>query len=179
MKTVILAIFLAISAGLLPVAAIDAAARTLVLAVALMAAGIFPCMTLTVNAMKGEERSPAMVDQLYDQLKKVLKILVVAFVLAVCTVLLMAATAAVIGSGALDLAVRILAGVTGLSLGLFMSRVVAIGRTFFALLDINRKQALLISRKRVRSQRDDAIDGSRNEAFLSDDPTPRPLRKVG
>lgn len=179
MKTVAIALALAIFAGFLPVAAIDAAARTLVLAIALMAAGIFPCMTLTVNAMKGEERSPAMVTELYDQLRKVLKILVVAFALAVCTVLLMAVTVACISSEVANEAIRALAAVTGLALGLFMSRVVAIGKTFFALLDINRTQALLISRKRVRSQRGDAIDESRKEAFVGDDPTARKLRKVG
>lgn len=179
MKTAAIAFALAILAGLLPVAAVDAAARTLVLAVALMAAGIFPCMTLTVNAMKGEERSPAMVTELYDQLKKVLKILVVAFALAVSTVLLMAVTVACISSEVASEAVRALAAMTGLALGFFMSRVVAIGRTFFALLDINRTQALLISRKRVRSQRSDAIDESRKESFVQDDPTPRKLRKLG
>lgn len=178
MKTAATALALAILAGLLPIEAIDASARTLVLAVALMAAGIFPCMTLTVNAMKGEERSPAMVTELYDQLKKVLKILVVAFALAVSTVLLMAITAACISSKVPDVAIRGIAATTGLSLGLFMSRVVAIGRTFFALLDINRTQALLISRKRVRSQRADSLEESRKETLVQDDPRPRKLRKV-
>jgi len=179
MKTIIVALALGTIAWFLPEVALEAVARTLVLAVALMAAGIFPCMTLTVNAMRGEERSPTMVVELYDQLKTLLKVLVVAFILAVASVFLLATTAAMISAEAGAGPIQAAAVCTGVALGLFMSRVVAIGKSFFALLDINRTQALLISRKKVRSKREEAIEYGRQEAFISDDPRPHKLKKVG
>lgn len=168
----------ALLAALLPEAALGAISRTLVLAIALMAAGIFPCMTLAVNAMKGEGRSPAMVQDLYDQLRTLLKVLVVAFVLAVLAVLSLVGTSAAIEAEAGFWPVKVGAVLAGSALGLFIGRVVAIGKAFFALLEINKKQALLIARDRVRKSRDIDLETSQQEKLPSDRSGVRKLRKV-
>ncbi len=178
MKTIVLAIVLGLAGWSLPIAAVEATARTLVLAVALMAAGVFPCMTLVVNAMKGEQRTPILIEELYGQLRTLLKILVTAFAIAVACVLTLATTAALSAANADDLPIRIGAVAGGALLGLLASRAAAIGRAFFAILDINRKQALIIARKDVRTQREAVIADGRREQFKSDDPTPRKLERV-
>ena len=179
MKAIISACVIALVAVVLPVAAIGAVSRTLVLAVALMAAGVFPCMTVAVNAMKGEGRSPAMVQDLYDELAVLLKVLVVAFVLAILSVLALVATSAAIEMQAGVWIVKAIAAAAGASLGLFMGRVVAIGHAFFKLLEINKKQALLIVRGRLRKEHEGAIEASRKETFEKDDTRPRRFKKVG
>lgn len=178
MKTILAALVLGALAFLAPIAAVDAASRTIVLGIALMAAGIFPCMTLTVNAMKGEERSPAMVEALYDQLSKLLKVLVAGFILAVISVIALAGTSAAVAANVDEPIARAAAVGAGLVLGLFVSRVAAIGRAFFALLEINRKHSLLVARKRVRGQRDSALESLKTESFPTDDPTPREFERL-
>lgn len=178
-KTLLATVAIALIAGLLPTAAIGAASRTLVLAIALMAAGIFPCMTLVVNAMKGEGRSPSMVKDLYEKLEKLLKVLVVAFVLAVLSVLSLVATSSAIEVAANFWLIKTSAVLSGSALGLFMGRVAAIGQAFFALLEINRKQALLIARGEVRNNRDQSMDESRQERLRADDNKISKFRKAG
>lgn len=178
MKSLLVAALVAAIAIFSPVAAVDAAARILTLAIALMATGIFPCMTLTVNAMKGEERSPAMVKDLYAQLRTLLSVLVASFVLAVLAVLSLVFTTAVIAIDAGFWPIKAGAVFSGAAIGLFGSRVVAIGKAFFALLEINKKHSLLVSRKRVRHGRDDALRESRQERFVPDDDDPEVFQEL-
>jgi len=178
MRSFFAAAVVAAVAGLLPTSAIDAAARTLTLAIALMAAGVFPCMTLAVNAMKGEEKSPAMVQDLYEQLRKLLKVLVAAFVLAVLAVLSLVFIAAAIATDVGHWPVKGAAVLAGFTLGLFMARVLGIGKAFFVLLEINKKHALLVARKQIRVSRESVLQASRREELPKDDPVPRKLRKV-
>lgn len=169
MKSILAAVLTAAIAISVPTAAIDAAARVLTLAIALMATGIFPCMTLTVNAMKGEERSPAMVKDLYQQLRTLLGVLVVAFVLAIAAVLSLVFTTAAIATDAGFWVIKTGVVFSGSAIGLFGARVISIGQAFFALLEINRKHAILVARKRVRHGREQAIGKLREERFESDD----------
>lgn len=178
MKTIVSALLLGVAAWWLPAGAVEATARTLVLAVALMAAGVFPCMTLVVNSMKGEQRTPALIEELFGQLHRLLKVLVAAFAVAVVSVLALSATSALAASGADDFLVRSSAAICGFLLGMLAGRAITIGKAFFAVLEINRKQALLIARKDIRIQRDNAIAEGRREQFKQDDPRPRQLKKV-
>lgn len=58
---------------LLPSEAIEPCARVLVFGIGMMAAGIFPAMTLLVSSMTGEGRSPSIVEQLHREICATLK----------------------------------------------------------------------------------------------------------
>lgn len=178
MKIAYLSPFAAFATYWLPISAIEPLARVLVPGIALMATGVFPCMTLVVNAMKGEHRTPALVEDLYAKLRLLLKLLIVTFALAVTTMGLMAASVALLQAPVLIIVPKIALCIAALTILLLIGRVVDIGRAFFALLDINRKHALLIARAKIRGERDSALDAGKLAKLPEDDTTPRPLRRV-
>jgi hypothetical protein len=178
MKAPLFGLLMAAGSYWIPFAAIEPMARILVPAIALLATGIFPCMTLAVGAMKGDHRSPAQVDELYEELRLVMKILVATFVLAAATVATIVALTGTIAAISVEWGPwvqRGLMGLIALMLSLLAGRVIAIARAFFAILDINRKHALLVARAKVQSERDKALEGVRKHRFPADDTTPRPL----
>lgn len=132
----------------LPNEAVEPLARILVPGIALMAAGIFPSMTLVVGAMKGEQRSPKVVTDLYEKLRQILKVICAAFVLAVLAI------AAILASASLNHVTfpyasyvqQVFMGLGALSVLFLVDRVVAVIRTYFAVLDLNKTQALLVAR---------------------------------
>ena len=178
MKIAYLSPFAAAAAYLIPTGAIEPLARVLVPGIALMATAIFPCMTLVVNAMKGEHRTPSLVEDLHAKLRMLLKLLVATFVLAVTAMILMAAAVALLYAPVLPIVSKIVWCFAALVVVLLLGRVEAIGRAFFALLDINRKHALLIARAKIRGERDAAIDAGKLARLPEDDPKPRPFRQV-
>ncbi len=178
MKIAYLSPFVAAAAYLIPVGAIEPLARVLVPGIALMATGIFPCMTLVVNAMKGEHRTPALVEDLHGNLRQLLKLLVAAFALALMAMILMAAAVALVQAPVPAAVPKVTLCLAALVIVLLVGRVEAIGRAFFALLEINRKHALLIARAKVRGERDAAIEAGKLARVPEDDPNPRPLRRV-
>jgi len=178
MKIVAISALFAAAAYLLPTTVVDPLVRVLGIAIALMATGIFPCMTLVVNAMKGEQRTPAMVDKLYDGLRNILRILVVAFSLAVASILSLAATAALVAAKVPHLYVHIALASTAVAITFFAGRVIALGRSFFVVLDINRTQALLVARAKTRNEREEVIEAQRLATIFKDDPKPRALVKA-
>lgn len=179
MKTLAISLLLAAAAAIIPPSIIGDAARMLVLATSLMATGVFPCMTLVVNAMKGEHRTPALVESLYDKLRQLLKLLITAFCLAISVVVLLVTTVTLQAADAIEPVLRGAAAASAFAIAIFSGRVVAIGRAFFALLDINRKHALLIARGAVRRDRDAALDLMRASRFSPDDQNPKRLQKAG
>lgn len=178
MKVAYLSPFAAVTAYWLPSGVIEPLARVLVPAIALMATGVFPCMTLVVNAMKGEHRTPALVEDLYTKLRQLLRLLVVTFALAVVTMGLMAAAVALLQVPVLLMVPKITICFAVCTMVLLLGRVVDIGRAFFALLDINRKHALLIARAKIRGERDAALDAGKLARLSEDDTSPRRFRRV-
>lgn len=178
MKTISFSILAAIVAWFLPVAAVDPVARLLAVAIALMASGVFPCMTLTVGAMKGERRTPALVNDLYTKLELLMKLLVVAFALAVVSLLCLVVSITLVTVKVDGVFVSCSVALSAAALSLLGSRVVDIGRAFFALLEINRRHALLIARAGVRSERDDVMASHGDSKVGNDDPKVRKFRKV-
>lgn len=188
MKIIIISLLLACAAFFAPLKGVDAAARVLVPAVALMATGIFPCMSLAVGAMKGEHRTPALVDQLYTRLRKVLMLLVVTFTCAVAAVASLALTSALVAIAAdgnphvdvaaLTLAAHASAGAAALILALLGGRVVDLGRAFFAILDINRRHALLIARAKVSVEEEKAVREYKAAPFKPDSTNIRVMERA-
>lgn len=178
MKTIVFSILAAFAAWFLPVAAVDPVARLLAVAIALMASGIFPCMTLTVGAMKGERRTPASVNDLYAKLELLMKLLVVAFALAVLSLLCLVVSISLVTVKADHVTVSGAVALSAAALTMLGGRVADIGRAFFALLEINRRHALLIARAGVRSERDDVISELGQAKVGNDDPKVRKFRKV-
>ncbi|MBP6362942.1 MAG: hypothetical protein KA329_05400 [Novosphingobium sp.] len=189
MKIAVISAALAVGAYFIPVTLIDPVARAIVPAVALMATGIFPCMTLAIGAMKAEGRTPALIEELYQQLRGLMKVLVATFALAVAEVVALTLAIALASPGAprgfevtpgtvhvtpVEAAVMI----AGFVLGFLAGRIIALGRAFFAVLDINKKQSLLVARSKVRSERDTAVESSRLARFAADDSTAKPLRRA-
>jgi hypothetical protein len=179
MRIAYLSPFMAIAAYLAPPEVIEPAARVLVPGVALMATGVFPCMTLAVNAMKGEHRTPALVEDLYLKLRQLLKLLAATFILAIAAMALMAAGVGLLKAPVLTFVPKMAFGLAAAVIVLLVGRLEAIGRAFFVLLDINRKHALLIARAKIRGERDSAIDAGTAARVPNDDQTPRPLRRTG
>lgn len=185
MKLAYISLPIAAAAFLIPPGAVEPLARVVVPAIALMAAGVFPCMTLVVNAMKGEHRTPALIEDLYGNLRRLLRLLVATFALAVLAMVLLAAAVVLLHPPVLPripelpIVPKLTVCAAAFVIGLLIGRVEAIGRAFFALLDINRKHALLIARAKVRGERDEAIEASKLARVPEDDPTPRPLQRVG
>lgn len=188
MKTLAVGLLLAIAAYFAPLKAIEPVARVLVPAVALMATGIFPCMSLAVGAMKGEHRTPALVEQLHGRLHLVLKLLVVTFSCAVIAIgalaitVALAAVAQPVGSELPDqslvISAHAVSAISMLVLALLAGRVVDLGRAFFAILEINRKHALLIARAKVSSEEATANERARASRFVGDDMTVRKLERA-
>lgn len=178
MKIAYLSPFFAVAAYFIPRDSIEPLARIAVPSIALMSTSIFPCMTLVVNAMKGEQRTPALVEDLYAKLRLVLKLLVVTFALAAAAMISLAAAVVLLDAPVLPWVPKIPLSVGAAIIILFMGRIEAIGRAFFALLDINRKHALLIARGKVRTDRDAKVDAIKAGAFPADDLTPRKLQRV-
>lgn len=162
----------AIASIWLPRGAIDPMARALIPAVALLATGIFPCMSLAVGSMKGDHRAPKQVDELYEQLKIVMKVLVLSFGLAVLTIVLTVGLVGLVSEATPSyrhmLSERGLLGFVCVSLFVLAGRVIAIGKAFFAILDINRKHALLIARAKIQGTRDKISDSWQSERFAAD-----------
>jgi hypothetical protein len=188
MKNGLFSAMLALGAYFVPATLIDPVARAIIPAVALMATGIFPCMTLTIGAMKAEGRTPALIEELYDQLKSLLKVLVAAFTLSVVAVIALSILIAFASPGAprgfpappgtfYVTPVQLAAMTAAFVLGLLASRMFILGRAFFAVLEINRKQSLLVARAKVRSERDTAMDLARQTRFAVDDPTIQALKQ--
>ena len=189
MKIVAFSLTLAVGASFLPTSLVDPVARAMVPAIALMATGIFPCMTLAIGAMKAEGRTPALIEDLYGQLRGLLQVLVVTFALAVSEIIALTASIALSNPtawqgfthypGTFHLTpAQVAVMVSAAILGILGGRVVALGRAFFAVLDINKKQALLVARAKVRTERDASLDLTRRARFPADDPAPRRLQAV-
>lgn len=179
MKTLLISLAAAVLGYFLPATTLEPIARVLVPAVALLATGIVPCMTLAVNAMKGEQRTPALVEDLHDKLAKLLRLLVASFALSVAAVTAIATTVALVNGPVLDFVPKIGAAVSASFLCMLGGRAIAVGRAFFALLEINRTHALLIARAKVRSERDNAISAMRGlKVAADDDRSPRALVKA-
>jgi hypothetical protein len=187
MKIAIVSTVLAAGTYFVPTALIDPVARAIVPAIALMATGIFPCMTLAIGAMKAEGRTPALIEELYLQLRGLLKVLVVTFALAVSEIVALTVSVALASPGAprgFQVApdtfhitpTQTAAMVAAFILGLLGGRIIVLGRAFFDVLDINKKQSLLVARTKVRTERDTAIESSRRARFASDDASPQLLR---
>ncbi|WP_125953918.1 hypothetical protein [Novosphingobium sp. MD-1] len=187
MKTAIISSVLAVGTCFVPTTMIDPMARAMVPAIALMATGIFPCMTLTIGAMKAEGRTPALIEELYLQLRGLLKVLVVTFALAVAEIITLTASVALASPGAprgievepgtfYVTPVQAAAMIAAFILGILSGRIIVLGRAFFEVLEINKKQSLLVARAKVRTERDAAIENSRRARFSPDDATPKRLR---
>jgi|GEM_PF-4238576 len=158
----------AIVAVYIPFAAVEPLARVLVPGIALMGAGIFPSMSLVVGAMKGDERTPKIVKELHEKLKNILKVLVAAFVLILVSILLLLASVGLEYTKNVphvDLIRRIVICLAAVSVALLADRVSAVVRTFFAVLELNKKQALLVARAGNQKLFTDV----RNSASLSSD----------
>jgi mannitol-specific phosphotransferase system IIBC component len=149
MKQIIATILSAAIAWFIPHTAIDEIARLLVPAVALMATSIFPCMTLVVGSLKGEQRSTAVIDQLHGRLRAAMEVLVTAFAVAVVAMLLTIIASTLSAVDIILYRVSLTSAVTALAgacFAILVGRVIAVGKIFFEVLDINRKHALLIAR---------------------------------
>ena len=196
MKALIFGLGLGVASTWLPHVAVEPMARLVVPAVALLATSIFPCMSLAVGSLKAEQRDPSQVDELYTQLKIIMKVLVATFALAVTAVVCIVGLSGLItiiapvpganGASALspavslaiELAIRTLLIVVCIVLALLGGRVLAVGKAFFAILDINRKHALLVARSRVQNSREKALEGARKENFAPDSKEPRALERA-
>lgn len=196
MKALIIGLALGIGSLWLPHSAVDPMARLVVPAIALLATSIFPCMSLAVGSLKAEQRAPLQVDELYTQLRTIMQVLVVTFALAVAAVACLVglsglvtangpaaamggvAVPAVAPSPVLEFAIRALLVFICVVLTLLGGRVVAVGKAFFAILEINRKHALLVARSKVQSDRDKAIEGARRHNFAPDNKDPRVLERT-
>jgi hypothetical protein len=172
MIPLLIGLILATASVWVPRDAVDPMARALIPAVALLATGIFPCMSLAVGSMKGEQRAPKQVDELYEQLHTVMRVLVASFALAALAIVSIVGLVGLVNvtspSTIVLIGERILLGGICLILALLGGRVAAIGRAFFAILDINRKHALLIARAKTQSARDKAVDKWKLEKFAPD-----------
>jgi hypothetical protein len=130
-----------------------------------------------------------LVIQLYEKLRKLMRLLVAVFAVAVCSI---AALAISISLGAqvntalpdkpASVAVTVSAHAT-FALAMFLiamlvGRVVDLGRAFFAILEINKTHALLIARARAESERVSAIRSARSARFPEDDLRAKPLERV-
>jgi hypothetical protein len=73
---------------------------------------------------------------------------------------------------------RATANLSVIAIGLLGGRVIAMGKAFLAILDINRKHALLIARAAIRKECDGWIIETKSNKLPEDDPTPRPLQKA-
>lgn len=139
----------AVIAFYFPLGAVEACASISVIGVGLMASGILPAMTLLVNAMKGEERSPRNVRVLYEKLYKTLDNLVHAFIRASLFIGFVLATV-VLGHVEIlhkDLIQRSLILCTVFLLLVFIHRSKIAFMTFFGVLYIRRDEALQLSEK--------------------------------
>ncbi len=172
MRPLPIGIALGVASIWLPREAIDPMARALTPAIALLATGIFPCMSLAVGAMKGENRAPRQVDELYEQLHTVMRVLVAAFALAVTAIVLIVAIlgflAVQMEEKAGNVAVHVTLSIVALVLALLFGRAIAIGKAFFAILEINRKGAKLVTRSKLQGQRDAALEALKQESFEPD-----------
>lgn len=141
-----------ISATFLPFEAIEPLALILVPGIALLATGIFPCMTLIVGSMKPDGRSPKRISELYENFQEILRLLVIAFICAAGSIFMIMASVAMDYTQILHdtfwrrvtLAAAIIAVV---ALGAHISSVI---RVFFAILALNNKQSLLVARENNR-----------------------------
>jgi len=162
MKLLIFCLLAAAGGYFLPFQAVDAASKVLAPAIALMATGIFPSMTLVVGSMKAEERTPQLIEELHANLKRLLSSLVAAFVLAVASLTLIVSTGAAIATKepmyVQPWAIRTLVVLCAITITLLAGRAVAVARTFFAILEVNRKQALLTARAKNRTSWQSARD---------------------
>lgn len=189
MKTAAISIIMGAGAFFIPNTLIDPIARAIVPAIALMATGIFPCMTLAINSMKAEGRTPKLIEDLHGQLYWLLRTLAATFALAVAAIAALTVAIAlaapdgwagfVVPEGWFAVApAHVAAAVCGLIVGVLGGRVVTLGRAFFTILEINKKQALLVARPKVRTEREEAIEKSRRQRFVPDDQAPRILTLV-
>jgi hypothetical protein len=184
MKALLVGIALSVGSIWLPQQVIEPMARALIPATALLATAIFPCMSLAVSALKGDSRSPGQVDELYQQLHTVLKVLVATFTLAVLAVVLLVAMTALTALTVkphnhwIDLGITATLCVVSAVLSLLVGRAVAVGRAFFAILEINRRHALLVARAKVQGDREKALGVFRGQKFAEPNPETQPLEKV-
>ncbi|NWK96532.1 hypothetical protein DM806_12845 [Sphingobium lactosutens] len=163
MKLTILLCLLAVMIGwCVPTPIAVDVGRLLVPAIALLATGIFPSMTLVVNAMKAEERTPNLIDQLYAQLHMILRVLVTTFALAAISIAALATLS--VGGGEEGFvttspwwAQKAFLIFVCLLIALLIGRVMALGRVFFAILEVNRTQALIAARSKNKKSWDAAM----------------------
>lgn len=190
MTALFIGFIFAIASIWLPHSAVDPMARIVVPAIALLATSIFPCMSLAVGSLKAEQRAPLQVDELYDQLRTIMKVLVVTFALAATAVATIVGLSGLVASypesltkglsaaalrDPIEVSCRALLIVICFAIALLGGRIVAVGKAFFAILDINRKHALLVARSRVQGEREMAMDQGRKHMFVADDSTPRAM----
>lgn len=165
--------------ALIPSAEIETVSRLMAAAVGLLAAGLVPAMVATVNAMKGEYRSPKSVDELFDKLDSLLSVQLASMVLTGVVLVAIIAMTVITNAGLLiDLANMGIQAIVGALFGLLLSRLIKMGQAFRALLKVNRDHALMLSRTRTRQGRDELIDELRGHRFGPTDVKPRKLKKA-
>lgn len=132
----------------MPSAAIEPCARILVLGISLMAAGLFPAMTVLVGSMEEKGRAPGIVENLYKRFNKIIRVLIFAFVLAGLSLVFILITVALSYPGETPYnpvfrqVTMFLAIVSSI---LFADRSFLALRTFLHVLRIKKEQALLYS----------------------------------
>ena len=138
-----------------PLGALEDFAGISVTGVALMVSGILPAMTLLVNTMKGEGRSPRSVRVLYEKLHRTLNNLVHAFIRAYLFIVFVLIAViwkyvdapCYIDAPCKDLIHRILIFFAVFLLLVFIHRYKIAFRTFFGVLYLKKDEALHISEK--------------------------------
>lgn len=138
-------------AWFLPLTAVELCARILMPAIALMGAGIFPSMGIVVGAMRAEERTPAAVGVLYEKLRSILSVFACAFIYVVLLVFLVLASVVLASSGDdHEVPQRVAVFFTVFFMILFCERSYLAARVFFAVLALNKNQALLVAEENNR-----------------------------
>ena len=139
--------------GFLPIPAIEPLSRLLVPGIALMAAGIFPSMTLVVGSLRGWERSHQSIDNLHELLTRMLKVLTAAFVWSLLSILAIAITIAVVYANDAPYQTAILRAavfVTTVLIMLLVSRIYVGIKIFFGLLNLEKEEAKRKATARTR-----------------------------
>ncbi|MCY4053002.1 MAG: hypothetical protein OXE98_03880 [Hyphomicrobiales bacterium] len=165
----------------MPLRAIEPCARVLVLGISLMAAGLFPAMTVLVGSMEEKGRAPGIVENLYEQFHEIIKILIFAFVLAGLSLVFILITIALSHSdGAPHNPIfRQVTMCIAISLSiLFADRSFWALRTFLHVLEIKKKQALLYSQMKTDKFFARAQENIKLSCSSHSDET-KPLHKTG
>lgn len=130
---------------LLPVDSIPPVSRVLAPAIALMAAGIFPSMSLVITTMANLSGSQKIIYELHETLKDTLRALRFAFTVSVATILGVAALVALDAADSFpyqNFTLRAVIFMVALGIMLLGERFFAGLNIFFALLNLARSKAV-------------------------------------